>query len=245
TLGAAVVRPARGGPRRPDRAAAPAARLPAAVVKQAPARRGQKRSLVFELEGGADGAQDGLVLLQLQVVQLAHDQDGAVGAVEAPRPAGVGQVQAGEADVVADGGLAGEGIDTLVGLQVGVVLAQGLQGGVGDVVAVGAVLVERQQEGGRVRALEQHGPARLAVLALQAPVLRVLEADAVILEALGHEDTALSWGRNPLYFTGRARPAEGAGQPSVGVSPGWSSATMMASRPDGAVSPDGKMSRRT
>ena len=94
------------------------------------------------------------MLLQFQVVQLTQDKDGPVGAIEAARPAGVRQVQAGEADVVPDGGLSGEGIDTLVGFQVGVVLAQGLQGGVGDSVAVGAILVERQQEERRVGALD-------------------------------------------------------------------------------------------
>src|SRR5205085_952985 len=58
------------------------------------------KSIFFHLDGSADGAQDGFVLLQLQIVDLPHGQDSAAAAVKTANPAGIRQVKAEEADVV-------------------------------------------------------------------------------------------------------------------------------------------------
>ena len=64
---------------------------------------GGKPASFLDAQGGADGPQGGFVLLQVEVGGLGQHQHGAGAAVEAARPAGVGQVEAEEAHVVAEG----------------------------------------------------------------------------------------------------------------------------------------------
>src|SRR5262249_57035128 len=71
---------------------------------------------LLDLQRGADGPQHRFVLGQVEVRGLAEDEHGALGRVEAARPAGVEQVEAEKGDVVPDGPLAGEFLHLFIGL---------------------------------------------------------------------------------------------------------------------------------
>src|SRR4051794_19850786 len=61
--------------------------------------------LIFcHLERGANGAQDRFMACQLEVIHLPHDEQGALARVKTANPAGVGQIEAKKADVIAHGG---------------------------------------------------------------------------------------------------------------------------------------------
>src|SRR5205085_349974 len=68
----------------------------------------------------ANPAQRRLVGFLVEVADLTHDQHGAGEAVETARPAGGGEVEAEEADIVADGHFAGQHVDGRLRVQRGV-----------------------------------------------------------------------------------------------------------------------------
>ncbi len=89
-------------------------------------------------------------------------------------------------NVVAKRGLAGNGIHAGIRLQVGILLAQGVEGGLGNLFRLRSVAVKGQQQKGGIRTLHANGPAGLVFFALQAPVFRIAKADAVFLEGQAH-----------------------------------------------------------
>src|SRR5438132_14305357 len=92
-------------------------------------------SLFIHLHRGADGAQDGLVVFL--VAGLAQDEQGSVRGVEATRPASVGQVEADELYLMADGGLTGEGLAADLRFELGIVVFQGQERGFDQVLGGG------------------------------------------------------------------------------------------------------------
>src|SRR5205823_5966484 len=111
-----------------------------------------------------------------------------------------------EADQVADRRLPGDRVDALVVLQLGIVLTQGGEGGVGDLLGGGGVLAEANHEEGGAGALDGHGPAGVALLAFEDPVLGVAEADASVAE-FGHRSPPCVRGLrvSPSFYPGPVR----------------------------------------
>src|SRR5262249_46490249 len=117
------------------------------------------------------------------------------GAVEAAGAAGVGEVEAEEAHVVADRGLAGDRLDDRIEFEVLVLRLHRFERGLHHELRLGSVGVEREHEERGAGALQRRRPAGRIVLARQRPALGVLEADSVLLEDRGHRDTSMTFYR--------------------------------------------------
>src|SRR5262249_3488848 len=104
-------------------------------------------------------------------------------------PRRVRQVETEEPHVVPDGGLASERVGPRLGLQIGIVLPQGVEGRIRQAADVGGVFVVRQRQKGGIGTEHGDGPAVVVLLPLDLPILRVEEADAVLFESCGHDRT--------------------------------------------------------
>jgi hypothetical protein len=76
------------------------------------------------------------------------------------------KIEAEKADVVPDGGLARQGINTVIGFQIGILFAERGQGGVGHLVGAGHIFPHAKHEKSRVGTLHRDCPAGFVLFAL-------------------------------------------------------------------------------
>src|SRR5579859_1968365 len=146
---------------------------------------------LLDLKRRADGAQDRLICLQFLIVRLTQDQQDARLDIDAARPASIGQVEAEELHIVANGHLAGERLDSRRRLQPRILRLQGAQRRLGDLLGAGAAVIAGQRQERRPRTLQQDAPAVFALLAVQPPVVGITERHAVVVVFLAHDSPPL------------------------------------------------------
>src|SRR5262249_51308497 len=86
----------------------------------------------------------------------------------------------------ANGRLPCQRIDALIGFQIRIVLAQGRQGGVNNLVGCCAIFPQADDHERSFGTLECDGPAFFGFLALEAPAFPVAKTNAAVIELCGH-----------------------------------------------------------
>src|SRR5262249_5133021 len=85
-----------------------------------------------------------------------------------------------------DSRLASEVVHAVVGFQPRIVVAEGVEGGLGELVRRRQILAQTDHHEGSAGTLQRDGPAGFVFLALQAPAFGVAEADSAVVKSHGH-----------------------------------------------------------